>query len=45
MLAAWHLSSPDIVEKSFKVTRISNEMDGTEDFIISDIDNTCESDG
>jgi hypothetical protein len=45
MLAAWHLISPDIVEKSFKVTRVSDEMDGTEDFVISDIDNTRESDG
>jgi hypothetical protein len=31
------------VEKSFKVTGIFNEMDGSEDFMINDIDNESES--
>jgi hypothetical protein len=31
------------VEKSFKVTGISNEMNGSEDFMISDIDTESES--
>jgi hypothetical protein len=43
ILAAWCLVSPEIVEKNFKVAGISNEMDGSEDFMINDIDNESES--
>jgi hypothetical protein len=42
ILAAWLSISPEIVEKSFKVAGISNEMDGSEDFMINDIDNESE---
>jgi hypothetical protein len=38
ILAAWCLVPPEIVEMGFKVTGISNEMDNSEDFMISDID-------
>jgi hypothetical protein len=41
--AAWCSVYPEIVEKSFKVTGISSEMDGSEDFMINDIDNESES--
>jgi hypothetical protein len=43
ILAAWCSISPEIVEKSYKVTGISNEMDGSEDFMINDNDNESES--
>jgi hypothetical protein len=36
ILAAWHSVSPETVDKSFKVTVISNDMDSHEDFIIND---------
>jgi hypothetical protein len=42
ILAAWRSISPETVWKSFKVTGISNEMDESEDFMISDIDNESE---
>jgi hypothetical protein len=37
ILEAWHLIFPEIVENSFKVTGISNEMDCNEDFMINAI--------
>lgn len=43
ILAAWCSTSPKIVEKSFKVTGISNDMDGSEDFMINDIEKEGES--
>jgi hypothetical protein len=39
ILGAWFLVSPETVEKSFKVTGISSEMDGSENLLINDIDN------
>jgi hypothetical protein len=43
ILVAWHPVSPEILEKSFKVTGISNEMYGSEDLMIIDIDSESES--
>jgi hypothetical protein len=40
--AAWCSTSPQIVEKNFKVSGISNEMNSSEDFVISDTDNRSE---
>jgi hypothetical protein len=40
---AWHSVFPEIVEKSFKVTGISNEMGGNEDFLVNDIGNESQS--
>jgi hypothetical protein len=37
--AQCHSLSPETVDKIFKVTGISNEMDGSEDFMINAIDN------
>jgi hypothetical protein len=34
-LAVWYSVSPEIVKKSFKANRISNEMDSSEDFMVS----------
>jgi hypothetical protein len=39
----WCSISPEILEKSFKVTGISNEMGRSEDFMLNDIDNESES--
>lgn len=36
ILAAWRSVSPETVDKSFKVTVISNDMDSHEDFIINE---------
>jgi len=38
ILAPWHSVSPEIVEKSFKVTISSNEREDSEEFTIDDID-------
>jgi hypothetical protein len=43
ILAAWCSISPEIVKKSFKVIGISNEMDGSKDFMINNINNESES--
>jgi hypothetical protein len=43
LLAAWHSVSPENVEKIFKVTGISSEMDDSKDFMINDIDSESQS--
>jgi hypothetical protein len=43
IVVAWHPVSPEILEKSFKVTGISNEMYGSEDLMITDMDSDSES--
>lgn len=38
VLAAWCSVPPEIFEKSFRVTEISSDVDGSGDFMISDVD-------
>ncbi|KAJ9581650.1 hypothetical protein L9F63_023167 [Diploptera punctata] len=42
IVAAWDLIPQDMVTKSFKVTSISNAMDGTEDNALCTASSGCE---
>lgn len=43
ILVVWHSVSPEILQGSFKVTGMSNEIGDNGDFMINDIDNESES--
>jgi hypothetical protein len=42
ILVPWHSVSPEIMDKSFRVTGMYNKMDDREDFIINDAYNENE---
>jgi hypothetical protein len=45
ILATWCSISPEIVEKRFKVTVMSNKIDGSEDFMVSGIESDSNDNG
>jgi hypothetical protein len=45
ILATWCSVSPEIVEKRFKVTVMSNKIDGSKDFMVRDIESDSNDNG